>query len=271
MLPDAALRPLLAADTPVGVLAPAWAARFPRASWSAIGVLDGFAVVVDEDPAGPEHDLDDEERWWDGLPEPPRRLLAVRDLDLVDDSAWPAALTLLAADRDTRAAATAPGGYTGWWLADTPTRGPPEATTAPSRRWPPCSTRFPNRGRRDVFSSRSGCAPISTARRPGAGDLRPLATDTGDRPDRVVARTRVATPSTPTGAAMISNRRSGCGPRRVGGRVDRPWSERLAARCCRGELGAAATRPPMDELRTCHRPRVISAPVQGAAGGAWSA
>ena len=117
MLPDAALRPLLAADTPVGVLDPAWAARFPRASWSAIGVLDGFAVVVDEDPAGPEHDLDDEERWWDGLPEPPRRLLAVRDLDLVDDSAWPAALTLLAADRDTRAAATAPGGYTGWWLA----------------------------------------------------------------------------------------------------------------------------------------------------------
>ena len=85
MLPDAALRPLLAADTPLGVLDPGWAARFPRASWSAIGVLDGFAVVVDEDPAGPEHDLDDEERWWDGLPEPPRRLLAVRDLDLVDD------------------------------------------------------------------------------------------------------------------------------------------------------------------------------------------
>ena len=72
MLPDAALRPLLAADAPIGVLDPAWAARFPRARWTAIGVLDGFAVVVDEEPVGPDHDLDDEERWWDGHPEPPR-------------------------------------------------------------------------------------------------------------------------------------------------------------------------------------------------------
>ncbi len=117
MLPDAVLRPLLAADAPIGVLDPAWAARFPRARWTAIGVLDGFAVVVDEDPVGPDHDLDDEERWWDGHPEPPRRLLAVRDLDLVDSGAWPAALALLAADRETRAAAVAPGGYTGWWLS----------------------------------------------------------------------------------------------------------------------------------------------------------
>ena len=117
MLPDAALRPLLAADTPIGVLDPAWAARFPRSSWTAVGVLDGFALVVGDDPAGPEHDLDDEERWWDERPEPPARLLAVRDLDLVDDDAWPAALAVLAADRDTRAATLLTGGYTGWWLA----------------------------------------------------------------------------------------------------------------------------------------------------------
>ncbi len=115
MLPDAALRPLLADDVPVAVLHPEWAARFPREVLTAVGVLDGFAVVVDEEPVGPDHDLDDEDRWWDGLAAPPTRLVAVRDLDLVDDTAWPAALPLLAADRDTREAAMT--GYTAWWLA----------------------------------------------------------------------------------------------------------------------------------------------------------
>jgi len=117
VLPDAALRPLLADDVPLGVLDPSWAERFPRSALTTVGVLDGFALVVDEAPVAPEHDLDDEERWWDSLDAPPTRLAAVRDLDLVDADAWPAALALLAADRDTRAAVTAPGSYTSWWLA----------------------------------------------------------------------------------------------------------------------------------------------------------
>ncbi|GAA3246831.1 molecular chaperone Hsp90 [Pseudonocardia petroleophila] len=112
MLPDAALAPLLGADPPLGVVDAPWA---DRAALVAVGVLDGFAVVVDEEPAGPDHDLDDEERWWDSLPEPPRRLVAVRDLDLVADDAWPAALALLGAGRETREALG--GGYTPWWLA----------------------------------------------------------------------------------------------------------------------------------------------------------
>ena len=115
MLPDAALRPLLADDAPLAVLHPDWAARFDREVLTAVGVLDGFAVVVDEEPVGPDHDLDDEDHWWDDLAEPPSRLVAVRDLDLVDDTAWPVALALLAADRATREAATT--GYTAWWLA----------------------------------------------------------------------------------------------------------------------------------------------------------
>ncbi|MBN9100438.1 MULTISPECIES: hypothetical protein [unclassified Pseudonocardia] len=117
VLPDAAVRPLLAADSPMGVLDASWAERFPRPVLTAVGVLDGFALVVDEAPVGPDHDLDDEERWWDTLDAPPARLVAVRDLDLVDDDAWPDALALLAADRDTRAAVTAPASYTAWWLA----------------------------------------------------------------------------------------------------------------------------------------------------------
>lgn len=117
MLPDAALAPLLAPDAPLDVLDAAFAARFPRAALVGVGVLDGFALVVDEDPVAPDHDLDDEERWWAALERPPARLVAVRDLDLVDDGAWPAALALLAADRGTRTAITTPGSYAAWWLA----------------------------------------------------------------------------------------------------------------------------------------------------------
>ncbi len=120
MLPDAALRPLLADDVPLEVLDPSWAERFPRSSLTAIGVLDGFALVVDEEPVAPDHDLDDEERWWDTLDAPPARFVGVRDLDLVAAEAWPAALALLASDRDTRAAVTgsaATGSYGAWWLA----------------------------------------------------------------------------------------------------------------------------------------------------------
>jgi hypothetical protein len=116
MLPDAAVRPLLAPDVPLDPLDPDFAARVPRAALLAVGVVDGFTVLVDEEPVAPDHDLDDEEQWWDSLEAPPARLVAVRDLDLVADDAWPAALTLLAGERDTRAALTTPGSYTAWWL-----------------------------------------------------------------------------------------------------------------------------------------------------------
>jgi hypothetical protein len=121
MLPDAAIRPLLVADCPLGVLDADLAGSHPRGVFTAIGVLDSFAVLVDDEPAGPDHDLDDEERWWDELPDEPSRVVAVRDLDLVDDDAWPATLALLAADPACRRAlyarpADGPS-YTSWWLA----------------------------------------------------------------------------------------------------------------------------------------------------------
>ncbi|MFC5995494.1 sacsin N-terminal ATP-binding-like domain-containing protein [Pseudonocardia hispaniensis] len=116
VLPDAALRPLLADDAPVGVLDPGWAERVPRAVLSAAGVLDGFTVLVDDEPAGPDHDLHDEDLWWDSCDVPPMRMVAVADLDLVADGAWPAALRMLADEPATRAAVL-DGGYTAWWLA----------------------------------------------------------------------------------------------------------------------------------------------------------
>lgn len=116
-LPTAPLLAVLAEDTPIGVLADRIAEAWRPAVLTAIGVLDTFAVLEVDEPTGPEHDLADEGGWWHSLAEPPARLVAVRDLDLVADDAWPAALRLIAAEPAGWQALRAPGGYTAWWLA----------------------------------------------------------------------------------------------------------------------------------------------------------
>lgn len=132
VLPDGTLREVLAAGGPIGVLSSDLLDR--REALLAIGVLDGFAVVDEEHPASPDHDLADEEQWWAGLAEPPARLLAVRDLDLVDDGAWPLALRLLDGDPATRRALHARPSYTCWWLARNARLGgrPPRQWRLPS-------------------------------------------------------------------------------------------------------------------------------------------
>ena len=118
VLPAGALRELLAADAPLGVLDPAVAAEHPAAALRAVGVLDSFAVLNDPHPQRPDHELDGEEQWWAQTGgDPPVPLLAVRDLDLIDDGCWPAALRRIAADPAGLAALRQPGGYTQWWLA----------------------------------------------------------------------------------------------------------------------------------------------------------
>ncbi|MFC5066349.1 hypothetical protein ACFPBZ_29380, partial [Actinomycetospora atypica] len=132
VLPDGALRAVLGDDAPVGVLDAATADAHPRAALLAAGVLDGFALVVDEAPTGPDHDLHDEESWWDAEVDPPTGfgeepagppppLTAVRDLDLVAPDRWDAAWRLLAGERSVRCALVAlpgePTPYTAWWLA----------------------------------------------------------------------------------------------------------------------------------------------------------
>lgn len=106
-----------------------------------VGVRDGFGVlqVADVTLDGEAwHDLDDEDGWiaavLSGLPKqqlPPvvAELRAVRDLELVRDDAWEAALPQLASDPRTRAALVEPAHvlladgtrhavrpYTAWWL-----------------------------------------------------------------------------------------------------------------------------------------------------------
>ncbi|MGW5055512.1 sacsin N-terminal ATP-binding-like domain-containing protein [Actinokineospora sp. NPDC004072] len=115
-LPGSPLLDVLDPDSPIGVLSPSLAEQWPESVLTAVGVLDAFAVVVDESPTGPDHDLADEADWWDALPEPPRRLVGIRDLDLVAPDAWPRALRLLAAEPTTWRALVDPDGYAAWWI-----------------------------------------------------------------------------------------------------------------------------------------------------------
>ncbi len=107
----------------------------------AVGVLDTFAVLrLDSVELGEEeHDLDDENRWYDALfdrlppgdrPPTANGVLAVRDLDLVAEVRWAQALDLLAqlpadvfADLlvtvDSSGTVAVPS-YTRWWLSTHP-------------------------------------------------------------------------------------------------------------------------------------------------------
>ena len=114
-LPGSRFLAVLDKNSPLGVLADDTAERWTPETLAAVGVLTGFTIVTDEAPTGPDHDLADEADWWDDQPEPPVRVEAIRDLDLVADDAWPTAIRLLASEPDTwRVMRT---GYTAWWIA----------------------------------------------------------------------------------------------------------------------------------------------------------
>ncbi len=116
LLPDAPLIELLVPDSPFGVVAREVVAEYGADALRAVGVGWDFGVVTETDPTGPDHHLDDEETWWSGLAEDPAELIAVRDLDLVDDAAWPEALWRLLTTERTRPLLGDPAGYTAWWL-----------------------------------------------------------------------------------------------------------------------------------------------------------
>ena len=120
-------------DGALDVLDEDFAEDWPAETLKAAGVLDSFALVVDDEPHEPDHDLPDEEAWWDSRPEPPSTLVAIRDLDLVADDSWPAALRLLAARPETWHALRMPGGHAAWWIAQYAVLGgaPPNAWRLP--------------------------------------------------------------------------------------------------------------------------------------------
>uniref|UniRef100_UPI002E21E362 sacsin N-terminal ATP-binding-like domain-containing protein n=1 Tax=Nocardia aurantiaca TaxID=2675850 RepID=UPI002E21E362 len=116
LLPDAPLGRVLVEDSPFSTLDPEVLERYGPDALRAVGVGWSFTLVAESDPTGPDHHLDDEETWWEGLAEDPAELVAVRDLDLVDDAEWPEALRLLLSDATTRRLLADRDGYTAWWL-----------------------------------------------------------------------------------------------------------------------------------------------------------
>ena len=116
LLPDSPLRQVLVDDSPFGVVADSVVDRWGADVLRRIGVGWGFTVVTDEMPVGPDHDLPDEELWWDTRVDEPQRVVAVRDLDLVEPERWREAVGLLAAQDDCRDALADRDGYTAWWL-----------------------------------------------------------------------------------------------------------------------------------------------------------
>lgn len=116
LLPDSPLAAVLVDDSPFGMVDDALIADWGTDVLRRVGVGWGFTLVHDDLPTGADHELPDEEQWWDDLAEPPAELWAVRDLDLVADDRWSRALTLLAADPDLAVAIVDPAGYTCWWL-----------------------------------------------------------------------------------------------------------------------------------------------------------
>ncbi|MGH3630058.1 MAG: sacsin N-terminal ATP-binding-like domain-containing protein, partial [Sciscionella sp.] len=125
VMPGAALLDVLDADAvgaegPLGVLAAVELLRCDAPTLTSIGVLDGFAVLDITDPVGPEHELPQEADWWraiDAEVNPPARMLAIRDLDLVADDAWPTALRLIERDPAAREALHSGESHPAWWIA----------------------------------------------------------------------------------------------------------------------------------------------------------
>lgn len=111
LLRAAPLRAALGGDHPYGTVEPGFESRFSVAALRAIGAVWTFPVLIEEYPTGPDDTLDGADRWWAGLAHEPQRLVAARDLDLVDH--WEPALRLLAA---LPGVLGDPDGYTAWWL-----------------------------------------------------------------------------------------------------------------------------------------------------------
>ncbi len=156
LLAGGVLASVLAPDQ-LGTVATELVDRWGADVLTAVGVMGSFAVLVDADvsvePDATDHDLDDEDGYLDhlldevgadGLPPVLVELVAIRDLDLVED--WPAALREIAAEPRLRAAVVEPArvltddgrstevpSYSAWYLRRRPVlagRAPTELALA---------------------------------------------------------------------------------------------------------------------------------------------
>ena len=142
LLPGGPLADVVGSDTPFGTVSPATLERYGTATLEAVGVLSSFSTLVAEDVVIDAADLDlDAAADWaaemrarlsGSVPLVAPELVAIRDLELVDQARWQRALELLAAP-SLRAAVIEPTrvlladgryadvpSYTSWWLRNHP-------------------------------------------------------------------------------------------------------------------------------------------------------
>jgi hypothetical protein len=133
LLPGSVLAGLVVDDAPFGVIAASYAEQWGAGVLTAVGVLDSFGLVRDTDVLAADHDLDGEDDYLESVlrdtdePATVAEFVGVRDLELIRDDAWPAALSELAGPR-LRATVVEPAmvvtaatrrrvpSYTAWWL-----------------------------------------------------------------------------------------------------------------------------------------------------------
>lgn len=133
LLPNGVMAAAVADDSAFGRLANEWLDRAGRDALVAVGVVDRPVLLREADAVGPHHDLDDEARWWQRLPEYAaiEEFIAVRDLEQIRDDALESLLPVLA-EPPLREAIVAPAlvttfdehrrtaPYTAWWLSSRP-------------------------------------------------------------------------------------------------------------------------------------------------------
>jgi hypothetical protein len=134
LLPGGAMAAWVAADSGFGVVASDAVARWSGEALVRVGVLDRPAVVRDDDVTGPDHDLDDEDRWWATLPDGAAlpSFAAVRDLEQLRDDAFSEVVAMMSTPPlrevlvEPTVVVSADGAsrrvrsYTAWWLGSRP-------------------------------------------------------------------------------------------------------------------------------------------------------
>ena len=122
-MPDAPIAALLADPADLPAVGPEWLEQYPADVLAAVGVRSGLRVLTVAEPDDAEIDLPDLDNWLDVavIAGPIGEFSAIADLDLIAESRWPQAISLIEQDPAARAALAAETRdgaptYSTWWL-----------------------------------------------------------------------------------------------------------------------------------------------------------